>query len=114
MLDFGTYRGLFMLTTLDLCLRARRFILTLAGTAIDFVADRLTAFVLFQCFRTFFGSEIATVPINLFLFSGKKLRGYSDIVLVGCCYLYCMNQPAFLIHVDMGFVAKMPGIALLC
>lgn len=96
MFDFGTYRGLLMLSTLDLCLRTRRLILTLAGTAIDFVADRLAGFVLFQCFGTFFGSEIATVSINLFLFSGKKLRGYSDIVLVGCCYLYSMNQPAFL------------------
>ena len=103
-----------MLVTLDLCLGARRLILTLAGTAVDFVVDRLTGFVLFQCFWTFFGSEIATVSINLFLFSSKKLRGHSDIVLVGCCYLYSMNQSAFLIHADMGFVAKMPGIALLC
>ena len=77
-----------MLVTLDLCLGARRLILTLAGTAVDFVVDRLTGFVLFQCFWTFFGSEIATVSINLFLFSSKKLRGHSDIVLVGCCYLY--------------------------
>ena len=39
-----------MLVTLDLCLGARRLILTLAGTAVDFVVDRLTGFVLFQCF----------------------------------------------------------------
>ena len=41
MFDFGAYREFLMLTAFDLCLGACRVILTVAGTAIDFVVVRL-------------------------------------------------------------------------
>lgn len=94
MFNFGAYRGFLMLTAFDLCLGACGFILTLAGTAIDFVVDRLTGFVLLQCFGSFLRSEIAAVPIDFFLVSGKKFRGHRNIMLVGSCHFYRMNQTA--------------------
>ncbi len=103
-----------MLTAFDLCLGACRFILTLAGTAIDFVVDRLTGFVLLQCFGSFLHSEIAAVPIDFFLVSGKKFRGHRNIMLVGSCHFYRMNQTAFLIYPNMGFIAEVPYIAFFC
>ena len=103
-----------MPTAFDLCLGACGVILTLAGTAIDFVVDRLTGFVLLQCFRSFLRSEIAAVPIDFFLVSGKKFRGHRNIMLVGSCHFYCMNQTAFLIYTNMGFIAEVPYIAFFC
>ena len=46
----------------------------------------------------------------------QNLYNLSDMAAgaEGIDSLYSMNQSAFLIHADMGFVAKMPGIALLC
>ena len=69
-----------MLTAFDLCLGARGVLLTLAGTAIDFVVDRLTGLVLLQRSWSFLRSEIAAVPIDLFLISGKKFRGHRNII----------------------------------
>ena len=40
MFNFGAYRGFLMLTAFDLCLGACGVLLTLAGTAIDFVVER--------------------------------------------------------------------------
>ena len=88
MFNFGAYRGFLMLTAFDLCLGACGFILTLAGTAIDFVVDRLTGFVLLQCFGSFLRSEIAAVPIDFFLIFGKKFLGHRNIMLVGSCHFY--------------------------
>ncbi len=69
-----------MLTAFDLCLGACGVLLTLAGTAIDFVVDRLTGLVLLQRSWSFLRSEIAAVPIDLFLISGKKFRGHRNII----------------------------------
>lgn len=95
-----------MLTAFDLCLGACGVLLTLAGTAIDFVVDRLTGLVLLQRSWSFLRSEIAAVPIDLFLISGKKFRGHRNIMLVGSCHFYRMNQTTFFIYSDMGFIAK--------
>ena len=111
MFNFGAYRGFFMLTAFDLCLGACGVILTLAGTAIDFVVDRLTGFVLLRRFRASLRSEIAAVPIDFFLISGKKFRGHRNIMLAGSCHFYRMNQTTFFIYSDMGFIAKVPYIA---
>ena len=102
-----------MLTAFDLCLGACGALLTLAGTAIDFVVDRLTGLVLLQRSWSFLRSEIAAVPIDLFLISGKKFRGHRNIMLVGSCHFYRMNQTTFFIYSDMGFIAKVPYIAFL-
>ena len=80
MFNFGAYRGFLMLTAFDLCLGACGVLLTLAGTAIDFVVDRLTGLVLLQRSWSFLRSEIAAVPIDLFLISGKKFRGHRNII----------------------------------
>lgn len=111
MFNFGAYRGFLMLTAFDLCLGACGVLLTLAGTAIDFVVDRLTGLVLLQRSWSFLRSEIAAVPIDLFLISGKKFRGHRNIMLVGSCHFYRMNQTTFFIYSDMGFIAKVPYIA---
>lgn len=97
-----------MLTAFDLCLGACGVLLTLAGTAIDFVVDRLTGLVLLQRSWSLLRSEIAAVPIDLFLISGKKFRGHRNIMLVGSCHFYRMNQTTFFIYSDMGFIAKVP------
>lgn len=97
-----------MLTAFDLCLGACGVLLTLAGTAIDFVVDRLTGLVLLQRSWSLLRSEIAAVPIDLFLISGKKFRGHRNIMLVGSCHFYHMNQTTFFIYSDMGFIAKVP------
>lgn len=81
-----------MLTAFDLCLGACGVLLTLAGTAIDFVVDRLTGLVLLQRSWSLLRSEIAAVLIDLFLISGKKFRGHRNIMLVGSCHFYRMNQ----------------------
>ena len=86
MFNFGAYRGFLMLTAFDLCLGACGVLLTLAGTAIDFVVDRLTGLVLLQRSWSLLRSEIAAVPIDLFLISGKKFRGHRNIMLVGSCH----------------------------
>ena len=86
MFNFGAYRGFLMLTAFDLCLGACGVLLTLAGTEIDFVVDRLTGLVLLQRSWSFLRSEIAAVPIDLFLISGKKFRGHRNIMLVGSCH----------------------------
>lgn len=109
MFNFGAYRGFLMLTAFDLCLGACGALLTLAGTAIDFVVDRLTGLVLLQHSWSFLRSEIAAVPIDLFLISGKKFRGHRNIMLVGSCHFYRMNQTTFFIYSDMGFIAKVPS-----
>lgn len=114
MFNFGAYRGFLMLTAFDLCLGACGVLLTLAGTAIDFVVDRLTGLVLLQRSWSFLRSEIAAVPIDLFLISGKKFRGHRNIMLVGSCHFYRMNQTTFFIYSDMGFIAKVPYIAFFC
>ncbi len=111
MFNFGAYRGFLMLTAFDLCLGACGVLLTLAGTAINFVVDRLTGFVLLRHFRAFLRSEIAAVSIDFFLISGKKFRGHRNIMLVGSRHFYRMNQTTFLIYSDMGFIAKVPYIA---
>lgn len=103
-----------MLTAFDLCLGACGVLLTLAGTAIDFVVDRLTGLVLLQRSWSLLRSEIAAVPIDLFLISGKKFRGHRNIMLVGSCHFYRMNQTTFFIYSDMGFIAKVPYIAFFC
>lgn len=103
-----------MLTAFDLCLGACGVLLTLAGTAIDFVVDRLTGLVLLQRSWSFLRSEIAAVPIDLFLISGKKFRGHRNIMLVGSCHFYRMNQTTFFTYSDMGFIAKVPYIAFFC
>lgn len=69
-----------MLTAFDLCLGACGALLTLAGTAIDFVVDRLTGLVLLQRSWSLLRSEIAAVPIDLSLISGKKFRGHRNII----------------------------------
>ena len=111
MFNFGAYRGFLMLTAFDLCLGACGVILTLVGTAIDFVVDRLTGFVLLQCFWSFLRPEIAAISIDFFLISGKKFRGHRNIMLVGSCHFYRMNQTTFFIYSHMGFIAKVPYIA---
>ena len=110
MFNFGAYRGFLMLTAFDLCLGACGVLLTLAGTAIDFVVDRLTGLVLLQRSWSLLRSEIAAVPIDLFLISGKKFRGHRNIMLVGSCHFYRMNQTTFFIYSDMGFIAKVPSL----
>ena len=72
MFNLGAYRGFLMLTAFDLCLGACGVILTLTGTAIDFIVDRLTSFVFLQRFRTFLRSELDAISIDFFLISGKK------------------------------------------
>lgn len=114
MFNFGAYRGFLMLTAFDLCLGACGVLLTLAGTAIDFVVDRLTGLVLLQRSWSLLRSEIAAVPIDLFLISGKKFRGHRNIMLVGSCHFYRMNQTTFFIYSDMGFIAKVPYISFFC
>ena len=70
-----------MLPTFDLCLGTCGFILTLTGATIDFVVDRLTGLVLLQRSWSLLRSEIAAVPIDLFLISGKKFRGHRNIII---------------------------------
>ena len=111
MFNFGAYRGFLMLTAFDLRLGACGVLLTLAGTAIDFVVDRLTGFVLLQRSRAFLRSKIAAVSIDFFLISGKKFRGHRNIMFVGSCHFYRMNHTTFFIYSDMGFIAKVPYIA---
>lgn len=50
MFDFSAHRRFFMLATLDLGLGTGKVMLALAGTAIDFIADGFTGFVLLQGF----------------------------------------------------------------
>ena len=90
-----------MLTAFDLRLGACGVLLTLAGTAIDFVVDRLTGFVLLQRFRAFLRSKIAAVSIDFFLISGKKFRGHRNIMFVGSCHFYRMNHTTFFTFVRM-------------
>ena len=90
MFNFGAYRGFLMLTAFDLCLGACGVILTLAGTAIDFIVDGLIDFVLLQSFWSFLRSEIAAISIDFFLISSKKFRGHRNIILYHFLRLFAL------------------------
>ena len=87
--------------------------LHLRWTTIDLVLDFPASFVSDYGIFALTCAEITAVSIDCFFLSRQQFRHFRNVVDICRCGFHCVNQSAVLVHADMCFVPKVPGVALL-
>ena len=98
---------------LDLTLGTIRLVFALRRPAIDYVLDSFLGGIRDDGIVSFLCSKIPAVAVYSFLFTMQEFRRHAYVMNICCGGLHGMHDAALPIYTNMGFIAKVPVLALL-
>ena len=114
MLHFCSYGGLRVLSAFSGILSAFAEFLDLRWPTIELVPDLFALFVAHNVISTLICPEVAAVSIDGLFFACQQLWSHDHIVGIGRSDNHRVSKTAILIHADVGLIAKVLRVALLC